>query len=394
MSCRGRWIAAALLVVVLLPLLVVGGVLFLVDPNRLRPSVEQAVQRQYGVTLHLDGDLHWRWRPLLAVTAGAGALGAGAEPPLRWRQVQFGLRWRELLAERIVIDSLRIDGLELDLARLAELRPATPPGTNPVEVRALELHDGSLQYGDWRGEGISAQLAFHYDPVARTLDIAEPTATLRVHHPRLPAAGVAVHASAPALQWRESGAQLLPVALTFQVAAAKIAAELREPLRWAPLRGVARVQVDDGSLRQTLGALGIALPAMHDTRTLGRVQASAELTVAEGSVSARALNLAMDGTTLGGEASWRWPAAAGDAGAVRFNLSADTLDLDRYLPPLPPAARARRTERSANAAARAALDAVQDFLPALRRLPLQGELRLQLLKTQGATARNARLVLE
>lgn len=394
MSRRGRWIVAALLVVLVLPLLVVGGVLFLVDPNRLRPSVEQAVQRQYGLTLHLDGDLRWSWRPLLAVAAGAGALGAGAEPPLRWRQLQFGLRWRELFADRILIDSLHVEGLQLDLARLAELQPATPPGTNPLEVRALEVRDGSLRYGAWRGEGIDAQLAFHFDPVARTLDIAEPSATLRVHHPRLPAAGVRLSASAPALQLREGGAVLLPVALRLELAAAKIATELREPLRWSPLRAVARVQVDDASLRQTLGALGVAPPATRDTRTLGRVQASAELTVAEGSVSARGLNIAMDGTTLAGEASWRWPANANDAGAVRFNLRGDTLDLDRYLPPLPPAARARSTESSANAAAQAALAALQEQLPALRRLPLQGELRLQTLKTQGATARNARLVLE
>lgn len=82
-------------------------------------------------------------------------------------------------------------------------------------------------------------------------------------------------------------------------------------------------------LRAWLGERQITLPPMADPTTLRRVVLSAGWRLAAGRLDADTIDLRLDDTQVRGTAAL----LPGLARSVRFNLAADRIDLDRYLPP-------------------------------------------------------------
>ncbi len=92
----------------------------------------------------------------------------------------------------------------------------------------------------------------------------------------------------------------------------------------------------DGSLalkpfspRTLLGQLGITLPPMADPKALGRAELDIDLSASSESVALKRLDLRLDDSRLSGSTSVGRFAAP----RIRYQLSLDRIDLDRYLPP-------------------------------------------------------------
>ena len=88
-----KWI---LIIVGLLVALVVAGIVVfavLLDPNRFKADIADAVGRETGRELRLEGDIELSFFPWLALTTGQGSLGNppgfAAEPFVSWREAGY-----------------------------------------------------------------------------------------------------------------------------------------------------------------------------------------------------------------------------------------------------------------------------------------------------------------
>jgi uncharacterized protein involved in outer membrane biogenesis len=135
--------------------------------------------------------------------------------------------------------------------------------------------------------------------------------------------------------------------------------------------------------------LGTALPATRDDSALRQARLEADFGTTPGSLTLAPFSLALDGARLGGEVAYRW----GEGPVVRFNVTGDRLDLDRYRPA--DTASLKRRGRSLGRVRLAstrpvAVDApLRTSIPAwVRALDVAGRLRLGRLTVAGLTATN------
>lgn len=162
---RGLKIAAYVVggLVALLAVLLVGVVLF-VDPNDYRHDIERLVQRQTGRELKLEGKLKLSVFPWLALETGPATLGDaagfGPEPFASIREARVGVRLWPLLAGRIEVGNVRLDGARIrlvtdaqgrdnwaDLAGGGEERQAAAESARPAQlptVAGLEIRDAAV----------------------------------------------------------------------------------------------------------------------------------------------------------------------------------------------------------------------------------------------------------
>lgn len=90
--------------------------------------------------------------------------------------------------------------------------------------------------------------------------------------------------------------------------------------------GLSIAQLD---LREFLTGLGVELPAMQDANTLKRFELATQLKVSPSDLALEQLTLKLDDSSFNG----RLAVADIERQALRAQLKADKLDLDRYLPP-------------------------------------------------------------
>src|SRR5579871_1425569 len=95
----------------------------LIHPNAYRGRIEQAVQHATGRTLQLDGDLHLRVLPAIALRLGPARLGNPpgfpSTPFLTLREASLRVRLLPLLRGQLQVGHVQIDGLDVQLLRNA-----------------------------------------------------------------------------------------------------------------------------------------------------------------------------------------------------------------------------------------------------------------------------------
>jgi AsmA protein len=127
------------------------------------------------------------------------------------------------------------------------------------------------------------------------------------------------------------------------------------------------------NLRQVLTTLGQQLPEMADGKALTAVGLKASAQTAGESAKVSGLALSLDGANITGNLDVR----SLEGPDATFRLAADTLDLDRYLPP------GQKTAATPEAAAAGA--ATELPVELLRGLALDGEVKVGKLKMSGLT---------
>ncbi|WP_299232015.1 AsmA family protein [uncultured Halomonas sp.] len=169
----------------IIAVLAVGAVIYVttfLDPEDLKPELEEVVKERTGLTLDLKGPLSWSFYPRL----GVGVEQAEAWLPeqsieqdmafMAFRRAEVSLAFTSLLRGEVAIDGMALDGLRLNLSRDERGRgnwetllerladddeelptPAsastapTPGGSGPsvaFNIARVEIKDGEVNYTD------------------------------------------------------------------------------------------------------------------------------------------------------------------------------------------------------------------------------------------------------
>ena len=156
-----RWLLVALGVVVLLPVLAVGGFLLFFDAESVKSRIAASVTQATGRAFAIEGKL--TLKPSLRPTIAAENLvlanlpGGTAPEMLRLRRAELRLALLPLLSGRMEVDNLSLEGgallLERDNWRFA--RPEAPPNPNArpaaparepmvLDIRRVSLRDWTI----------------------------------------------------------------------------------------------------------------------------------------------------------------------------------------------------------------------------------------------------------
>ena len=147
------------------------------------------------------------------------------------------------------------------------------------------------------------------------------------------------------------------------------------------------ISTDTFSPRRLAEAAKLALPPMADAKALGKASLKAHFDASTRAASVKDLKLALDESTLTGEASARDFAKP----VVRFKLALDRIDADRYLPPPAKGGAASGGKAAPATPGQAAAGAAAQLpLKQLRSLDLQGSLHIGRLKIAKLNASDIR----
>ena len=170
--------------------------------------------------------------------------------------------------------------------------------------------------------------------------------------------------SAPAVDLDLKAGTLSVPALKLNAAGAVVNASVEgtKILDAMDLRGA--VKLEPVALREVLPPLGIALPKTRDAKALSRIAVSSDFAYGRNLAQFEKLEAVLDDTHLKGSL-----ALDTTTEAVKFALTVDTLDLDRYLPPPSPAGAPPPAAEPQPKVGRARIEAARCQWHAVRRLP-------------------------
>jgi AsmA protein len=327
--------------------LFVGAILVLtliVDPNSYRDEIEGAVRQATARDFRLQGNIDIAWFPWLALEAGPAELGnpdgfPTGPPLLKWNRANVGIRALPLLRRELIVDRVRLQGLEAHLRVAAdgrknwerllddqgEARGAATGAPSIPRNAGIEIRDGALEYSDARtgrrvgisdwtldvgafdpGEPVALRTEFRYRDVPIVLredDLTVDLDPLRVDAP----------------------------AWTLQIGEARLDGALRSTDRLETIEGSVRGSVP--SLRALLVAFGLSAPRTRDAAAIGALRLTGSWRYDDGALSVKPLELSLDETALRGTLSRSAPDDANTDGLWLFELSGDRIDLDRYREP-------------------------------------------------------------
>lgn len=356
----------------LLVLLVLAGFALtqLVDPNLYRGLIERQVSAATGRAFRLTGDIELAFFPWLSLTTGAGELPSPAGFPerrfLRWQKAHVGARLLPLLHGELVVDRVRLVGLDARLVRAADGRVNwtldsgtagdAAPGPRP-DIAGIELRDSRLTYEDASSSTHLDDLRLDIEPIrdgvpmrielaatmSRTgvaervtvnaatvmtlgpsISLADTTIAGKLLGARLGSGGVPWHFKAPQLRFGSDSSLALPAwELQFNDAVLRGATTARFG---DTLVAAGTLSLSPVSLRETLAAVGVELPPTRDPGAFGRAKLTAGFKVDGDSFVVDPFDVILDDTHLTGRVTR-------EAGTLHFALRADAVDLDRYLKP-------------------------------------------------------------
>jgi AsmA protein len=319
-------------------LLAVGGIVVLIvlviaivaatfDPNKYKPELAAAVKDQTGRTLAIEGNLSLTVFPSLGVSVGKASLSEPNSSRIfaRIEQAKISLALWPLLSKQVVVDRVTLSGLALDL---------------------VQRKGGKTNFEDLAGTAGDTQPA------------AGPKAAPRRGAMRLDIAGIDIRSSA--IGWRDetSGNRFKASVAEFKTGriASGVPGKLSLSARVEATQPKADLQIRlSGDYRLDLDKQSLALSGL-------------DLKISEGASGSTAPPTSLRGDV---EVSPQ---------LIRFNLSVDQLNLDRYLPSLakagPSVAKASPRGGTPSAAVSANRPEEPIDLSALKGLNLKGGLKI------------------
>ena len=359
----GRVLKSLLLVIGgLIVLLVIGAVSFLLlfDPNDYRDDIAAEVKLATGRELIIEGDVEVSIFPWLAIEIGStrlgNAAGFGDEPFASFERVRLSIRLMPMLISRkLEVATADIDKLRLNLAVDSNGRSnwqdfidaseamATAPvpesedesesDSGVLDISGIEIRDAAIRYSDAQAGGSYMLTELNLATGSMTSDenniiridgfsidalvdgVADVPTTFR-----LETSSIEMDGNAEMISLDRVELSLLGLDITADV----------EPFSYADeITPIAAIQVDAFSLRNLMQRLDIEAPETADPNALGKVSIDATVRVSSTALALTDLTLVMDETTFTGELS----IPQGDNGIYRLDLTADSIDLDKYMAP-------------------------------------------------------------
>jgi AsmA protein len=383
-----RWLAWSIAVLFLLALGALAVLWWWIDPDDWRREIEARASTAIGRPVKLTGALRWQLGERIIIHSDGGeianAAGFDAEPLARWSHLQFDIAARPLLDRQVKIGSIRIDGLQLELQRndrgdvnwnlhspAAGKQSGSAPGRSvAMRIGVVELHDAALRYrdaasgADWHATKIAARADLPADLAAQAQEFRNLQLSGSVAGGPL-AGSVPFELQAPALSWSPQQIALPQFSVRGALATAQGSVMVKPGT--APEFNAA-LSMQAPSLRDLLATVSIKLPAMRDDTALGRFELGASVQHSSGATRADELSVVLDDTHLTGSLSL--PRL--DPLALRFDLTADRMDLDRYREP----GKSKPMELP---------------LAWLKQLDARGTLRIREARVEGVVAKDLRL---
>lgn len=331
------------------------------DPNDYKGHIE-ALAAEQGVVLRLQGDLSWRLLPALAIEMHAVEVGmAGAAVTLaRVEQVAAAVQLLPLLSGQIQIDAIAVRGASVTAqvepdgrrnwqpvvadpaatpATSVTTAPAAPPAAAAdapdkpmgLAVSRLQITDMDLSYRDLSGATDIALERVNLELTAVNLDG-------ELFPVRLSAA-LSRAGDVPPLQLDLSGQlsfsdkllQLQPLQLSvapLQGTAGRLVLDMQGSVDLRETPGAdLTLSLSQTNLREWLALLNLPQNTA-DAAALTRLQFTSTLHLSGDYVSLSPLQVTLDDSTLKGAAYLNQPGQL----PLLLDVSADKIDLDRYLP--------------------------------------------------------------
>lgn len=377
----------------LLALLVAGIVIFslLFDPNDYRAKISEQVTAATGREFVIEGDLGLSLFPWLAIELGktrlGNAEGFGSEPFMTFDKAHLSVQMLPLLLRReILVSTATLDGLDLNLAinaagrsnwqdlidrqeaaAEADVSADESAGASVFDIGGIEISDAQLSYNDAQlgeqyrlsdfaistgavrpGEPIDLDTSFAFDAQPAGLSgTAQSSTTVAfdsdftkvvLDQLELTAdivgllegdAPVRFEMNAPEINV-DTGQSIADVgALSFSVFDLDGRADVERFSYEGELTPSAKLHIDAFSPRSLATALAIELPETADPNVLGNLVLDATASMTADSIALTGLTMKLDDTTFTGEL-----AMPRESGPYVMNLSADKINLDRYMAPV------------------------------------------------------------
>ncbi|MDI6796255.1 MAG: AsmA family protein [Desulfatibacillaceae bacterium] len=418
-------------------------VAFVFDPNDHKDRISAAVLDATGRKLSIDGDLSLSLFPRLGVELPALALenapGFNKAPMFAIESASAKIELLPLLKKQIRVGKVSLNGLEANLAvneqgqnnwqdiadRLAsEQKPSARP--EPAEegdgfemqdfsLEGIEVTEGRLFYNDAkagaeyevRGLSLSTGAIEQNKDVSfsagLTLVASEPEVTLAISAKGLLAFDskaqtlalkpleASFDASGSAVPGQRQEGQLLVRAVLDNKAGTLNISELLANAAGAKIKASAVVKgldsdiaytgnlsLEKTNLKNLLAKLGITLET-SDSKALSSLEAKAAFSGGRDSISLADINTKLDDTTLLGRAS----ITNFSNPAISFDVEADSLNADRYLPP------STDSQKQKDAGKKEPSTEQEIPIEALKKLNLVGSARLGELVVKKITTKNA-----
>ena len=380
-----RWSLAGVAAVVVIPLIAVR---LAVSPNDFKPRIAAAVGQDTGREFELKGDIKLAVFPWIALELGEASLGNppgfSGLPLLSFKHAAVRVRLLPLLAKRLEIGRIEIDGLDVSLVRNAAGKgnwedlghegaeaPAEEPAAAPAPAKSgegvrglgiagISVTDARVSYGQYTvqhvkfetgsiathgavpvtlhveadrgvaGEhaGLDARFNFSADPGAKRFTVAALSVNGEVALAGLDRPLVC-NVAAPVINLNLAAQTLNAPAFTLNLAGAQVNGSLEgAQIVDAPtLTGT--LTLAPLLVREFLPRVGVTVPTTRDPRALSSVTASGSFTYGANAARVDHLKTTLDETHLTGSVAIENLQTR----AIGFTLAVDTFDLDRYLPP-------------------------------------------------------------
>jgi len=406
----------------------------LVNPNDYKGRITAAVRQATGRELVLTGDITLSVFPWVALGLGPASMGNppgfGTEPFLAFQHAAVRVRLLPLLAKRLEVDRLVIDGMDLRLVKNADgvgnwqnfgrsaQSGAGAQGSSSgdaletlagiavtqgrVSYQGMVVENFNLQTGAFGGSGVTP-VSMSFDAkrgvpgesvtVNAKFDLSGELGRKRVKleavnfngllsesgdgrpaHWELHAASIDVDllaetASVPAFDMGYSSAHV-----SGKLAATKIIDDLSV---------TGSVNLEPVVFRELAPRLGVVLPRTRDPKVFQQLAAGSDFSYGASGVQFEKLQITLDDTHLKGSV-----ALTGEPRVVKFALTVDQMDVSRYLPAEGGASESPAAKAGAEGTARAAADG-SSTLPAM-----DGTLSVASLHFSPLEFSNVRLTLE
>ena len=334
-------------------------VMLLFDPNDYREDIELAVEKKTGRELVIEGELRLTVFPWLGIEIGKTQLGNGVgfadEPFVGFDSARLSVRLLPALLDRdMQVATAKLDGLQLNLAinsqgrsnwqdfiDASEAMEAMPQAEESssdtadaaLNIAGIEISNSMISYVDAQS-GSNVKLT---DLTIEMGNISGGDGTIQMDGFSIEALleGVAETPTTFGLQTASvdlntESESIAVDSVELAMLGLDISAEV-EPFSYVgDIAPVATIQVAPFSLRNLMQRLDIEAPETTDPTALGKVSIDATAKVSPAAIALTDLTLVLDDTTLKGELSM----PQGNADTYRLDLSADAIDLDRYMAPV------------------------------------------------------------
>ena len=432
-------------------IIVAGGALLgaFLDPNEYKPEIETAALEKGGIELTIKGDIGWSVFPWLGLEVNQIAVKFPGQPDLAaLKQAQLSVRLPALLSGQVEMQSIVIDGLNLDLIKQADgttnwsgdisqttANDTTPEPSNDADtsstsgssiglnIDSIQISNGNIRYID-KSSGSSATISdfamtsgqvvtqafFPAELSFTAVQSAEGKEQIKVQANLNAEFFIDLEKQLYKVKGFNSALKLsgepfagntldLKAAADIEADLAKQSAKLDNlSLSIADLNAQGDIAVNQFSapeisgklqvaafdLNQLLGSLGQDKVETTDSTALSAISFETELGGPANTATAKTITFKLDDTTFNGSAAYDL-----NSGKISLNLQGDKLNADRYLPPAAEPA-ATNTETSGQASTAYPKDPILP-VEALRTLALDAKFGLQALQVSGLDISNIAL---